>query len=163
MDLQLITLQKKHQEDVMKIFNYYIKNSFSAYFTVCLPPELFDSFLQSCQDSPAYAAECQMGRVVGFGLIKPFHPGDAVKRTGEISYFIDAEYTRQGIGRMLLNKLTKEAKRMGIDNLVANVSSHNEQSLNFHKQNGFIEVGILKSAGRKFDQDFDVIILQKQI
>jgi len=64
---------------------------------------------------------------------------------------------------MLLEKMTEEARKMGIDNLVASVSSQNEASLRFHQQNGFSEAGRIRSAGRKFEQEFDIVIFQKRV
>lgn len=163
MGYQLVPLQKQHKTDVMNIFNYYIENSFSAYFSNRLPDECFDSFLQSCNGFPAYAVENESGKAVGFGMLRPFHPGDAVSRTGELSYFIAPEHTRQRLGKLLLDRIIEDAAQKGIDSLVASVSSQNEKSLAFHKRNGFREAGKLKSAGRKFEQDFDIILFQKNL
>jgi phosphinothricin acetyltransferase len=45
--------------------------------------------------------------------------------------------------------------------LLANVSSRNEASLNFHLKNGFVECGRFKDVGTKFGEYFDVVWLQK--
>lgn len=163
MEYQLRPLGPDHKTSVMDIFNYYIQNSFSAFFTTCLPHGCFDALLQACRGYPALAVEDEAGKAVGFGMLKPFHPGDAVKRTAELSYFIAPDCTRQGLGGMLLEKMTEEARKMGIDNLVASVSSQNEASLRFHQQNGFLEAGRIRSAGRKFEQEFDIVIFQKRL
>ena len=163
MDLKLSPLQKVHQAEVMNIFNYYVENSFSAFFTFPLPHECFDSFLESCKNYPAYAIEDHESKAVGFGLLKPFHPGDALRRTAELSYFISPAFTGKGLGGMLFNKLTQDAKEIGVDNLIASVSSKNEQSLNFHKKKGFEVAGNLKQVGLKFGQDFDVVLFQRNI
>jgi phosphinothricin acetyltransferase len=59
--------------------------------------------------------------------------------------------------------LTSEARRMGVTTLLAEVSSLNEISLNFHKKNGFRECGRLAGVGRKKGQVFDVVWLQKEV
>jgi len=49
----------------------------------------------------------------------------------------------------------------GVDCLLANISSHNEQSLDFHRKMGFQQCGRFRRVGKKFGKDFDVIWMQK--
>ena len=64
---------------------------------------------------------------------------------------------RDGIPVML----ESEARQRGIDTILANISSHNEQSLAFHAGHGFTECGRFRRAGRKFEKDFDIVWMQK--
>jgi phosphinothricin acetyltransferase len=73
------------------------------------------------------------------------------------------EHTRRGIGSGLLSRLIDGAKEAGIDNLLACVSSLNEQSLRFHAKAGFERCGTVREAGRKFGQDFDLVWFQKRL
>ncbi len=53
---------------------------------------------------------------------------------------------------------------MGIDSLAASVSSKNEESLAFHRKNGFRECGRFeRAAGSKNDQDFDIVWMRRQL
>ncbi|MBE0481730.1 MAG: GNAT family N-acetyltransferase [Dehalococcoidia bacterium] len=61
----------------------------------------------------------------------------------------------------MLSLLIREASQMGIDTLLASISSRNQSSIDFHKKNGFTECGKFVSIGRKFGQDFDVVWMQK--
>lgn len=60
----------------------------------------------------------------------------------------------------ILKQFIIEGKELGISNLLANISSLNEGSINFHKKHGFRECGRFKNIGRKFEKDFDVIWMQ---
>lgn len=163
MDYELVELQPRHKVQVMNIFNGYVESSFAAYFSTCLPLDSFEMLRSACRGLPALAVETAGGEAVGFGMLKPFHPGDAVRQTGELSYFLAPEHTGKGLGRRLLGRLEEEAGRRGITNVIASVSSLNEPSLRFHLQNGFREAGRLLSAGRKFDRDFDIVLFQKRL
>jgi phosphinothricin acetyltransferase len=119
--------------------------------------------MEMLQAYPAYVVKDGAGDVVGFGFLRPFHPGSALRRTAEITYFIHPEHTRRGLGGMLLGRLMEEARKLGVDNLVANISSRNEQSLGFHRRQGFVERGRLKEVGRKFGEAFDVVWMQRSV
>jgi len=59
--------------------------------------------------------------------------------------------------------LSDEAILRGIDLLVASISSMNEASIAFHRKNGFRECGRFERAGRKNDQDFDIVWMQRRL
>ena len=85
------------------------------------------------------------------------------KRAAEITYFILPDYTREGLGEKLLEKLVMDAKSRSIDSLLASISPLNEPSIRFHEKNGFVRCGCFKSIGKKFNRDFDMIWMQKRI
>jgi len=60
-----------------------------------------------------------------------------------------------------METITIDARAAGVETLLANISSLNEVSLNFHLKHGFKECGRFQRIGKKFDRDFDVIWMQK--
>jgi phosphinothricin acetyltransferase len=52
---------------------------------------------------------------------------------------------------------------MGIKHIIADISSENQQSLRFHAKHGFEMCGSLKNVGNKFNRNFDVIYMQKDL
>ena len=64
---------------------------------------------------------------------------------------------------MCLDKLEKEAAKQGISNLIADISSENYGSINFHKKHEFSVVGELNEIGRKLDRNFSIVLMQKKI
>jgi phosphinothricin acetyltransferase len=85
----------------------------------------------------------------------------AFLRTAEVSYFVAPDRTGQGLGSTLLAFLEGEAPKMGVDSLLADISSLNEGSIRFHLAHGFKECGRFKRVGRKFGRDFDQVWMQK--
>ena len=130
------------------------RSSFAAYPDQPVPHEFFGRFQQMTQGYPAFVATVDSGRVVGFGFLRPFHPASTLRRTAEVTYFISPEFTKRGIGTALLNRLIEEAVPRGIDSLVASISSKNEESIAFHRKNGFRECGRFERAGRKNESRF---------
>jgi len=150
------------REAVIDLFNYYIENSFAAYPDKRVPYGLFDQFLQLTEGYPAFTVrdEEQADRIVGFAFLRPYHPLAAFQRAAEITYFIEPGYTGQGIGSRILERINGEARRKGIDTILANVSSLNESSLRFHERHGFAECGRFRRVAKKKGQDLDVVWMQ---
>ncbi len=151
------------REAVIDIFNHFVENSFASYFTKKLPYEAFNRFLMLFADYPAITIRNEAGFTVGFAFMHAYHPADGMRHTAELTYFILPDYTGRGLGKLVLDYLTEEARERGISIFVAQISSLNEQSLNFHKKYGFREVGRLEKIGRKNGREYDVIWVQREI
>ena len=163
MDYVMSLISNEDRKSMMDIFNYYVENSYAAYPETKLPYEAFDMFLQMAQGYPTAKVKDKNGRVVGFGLLRSHNPIPAFSKTAEITYFIHPDHTGKGIGTKLLRLLEKEGMQKGITNILANISSLNPRSVDFHKKNGFIECGRFKNVGRKKGKPFDTVWMQKML
>jgi len=163
MQIRFEKMAEGDREAVIDLFNYYIENSFAAYPEKKVPYGLFDQFLALTEGYPAFTVrdEESADRVVGFAFLRPYHPLSEFQRAAEITYFIEPGYTGQGIGSRILERITGEAKRKGVDTILANVSSLNESSLRFHERHGFAECGRFRRVAKKKGQDLDVVWMQK--
>ncbi len=150
------------REAVIDLFNHYIENSFAAYPEEKVPYALFDQFMEMTKGYPAFTArdEACDDRFVGFAFLRPYHPLRSFQRAAEVSYFIEPGYTGRGIGTGMLERIIAEASRKGIDSILANVSSLNEQSLRFHARHGFSECGRFRSVAKKKGRDLDAVWMQ---
>ncbi len=162
-EVALKPMAECHGRAVIDIFNHFVTQGFAAYPDQPVPYEFFNRFQHMTQGYPAFVATVDSGRVVGFGFLRSFHPANTLRRTAEVTYFVSPEFTKRGIGTVLLNRLIEDASPMGIDSLVASISSRNEESIAFHRKNGFRECGRFERAGRKNDQDFDIVWMQRQL
>ena len=79
-----------------------------------------DWFSKFSQDEfPVYVAE-QQGSVVGYCYLSPYRPGrQAMARVAEISYYVDYDLHRQGIGEALMEFTIAEARRLQKEVLLA--------------------------------------------
>lgn len=155
--------EENDKEAVTAVFNFFVDNSFAAYPSAHVDGSFYDRLWTVGAGFPFLVVEANERGVIGFAQLRPYHPADSMKRTGEITYFILPEFTGQGIGVELLARLTTEAKARGIDTLLGSISSLNEGSLRFHLRHGFVECGRFRRIGRKQGRDFDVIWVQKFI
>jgi phosphinothricin acetyltransferase len=136
-----------------------VENSFAAYPEQKVPYEFYGMLMQLAKGYPFYVA-LTGDKVVGYGLLRPHAPFGTFRRAAELTCFIAPEHTGNGIGTLILDHLAADARGMGIDTILAGVSSANEGSIAFHKKYGFAECGRFRCAGKKFGKDFDEVWLQ---
>jgi L-amino acid N-acyltransferase YncA len=163
MKIRFERMAEGDREAVIDLFNYYIENSFAAYPEKKVPYGFFDRFLELTKGYPAFTVrdEESADRVFGFAFLRAYHPMREFLRAAEITYFIEPGYTGRGIGSNVLGRIVDEARGMGIDTILANVSSLNESSLRFHERHGFAECGRFRRVAKKKGQDLDAVWMQK--
>jgi L-amino acid N-acyltransferase YncA len=158
----IVPLSECHCQGVIEIFNHYIAESYAAFPDKPVTETFFQRFLEMSKGYPAVAA--MAGDIVaGFSFLRPYHWAATFSSTAEITYFLRPEHTRRGLGTTILELLCKQAEPQGIKIIVASLSSRNLASLGFHLKNGFEICGVLKQAGEKFGQLFDVVLMQKHL
>jgi L-amino acid N-acyltransferase YncA/chorismate mutase len=148
---------------ITAIFNHYVEHSFAAYPEAPVDHRFFEFMKKIIYGDAFFVLETAEKRIAGFAFLKRYHTYPEFNRVAETGYFILPEYTRKGLGNTLLNALEQEAGRLGIDTLLANISSHNQPSLAFHEKRGFKECGRFKRVSRKFGHDVDIVWMQKYI
>jgi len=164
MNLIFVKMTKEYSKEVMDIFNYYIENSFAAYPESKLTYEFYNKFLETTKGYPAFIIKNKNdGKIVGFCFLRAYNPFPVFKETAEITYFLEKNEIGKGIGKEALNKLERKAKKIGIKKLLANISSENITSIEFHKKNGFKECGRFHSIGKKKDKHFDIVWMEKTL
>jgi len=160
MKIHLRAVKESDRDAVISIFNYYVIHGYAAYPDQPVSDTFF-AYLRHGTFS-FYVIESAAG-VVGFGFTKPFLPFPVFSTTFSLTYFIMPEYSHHGLGTRLLHRLLSDAKDLGLNMAVANMSSRNDASVQFHTKHGFEEAGRLHRVGIKFGEPFDVIWMQKAI
>ena len=90
---------------------------------------------------PIYVAELE-NVVMGFGTISPYRRGRrAMDKVAEVSFFLDYNYHKRGIGSALLKYMMADCPRLGIDSLIAILLGTNDSSIALLKKYGFDEWG----------------------
>lgn len=162
-ELQFRPIISSDRDDILKIFNYYIRHSYAAYPSSEVPPQFFDRMMAACSGYPTIAVIDSDESVAGFGMLHPHNPMATFSRTAEITYFLTPQRTGQGIGSHLIKELLTQGKTMGLATVLASISSLNEGSIRFHAHHGFLECGRFQSVGEKNGMLFDTIWMQKMI
>jgi len=160
---RLVPLEESHFPEMRRIFNEHVAEGFAAYPEEPLSEEETQSLLRRTAGYPAVAAEDEAGTLVGFGFLRPYSPISVFSHSAQITIFLDAQYTRAGIGTEILHYLEVRACRRGITSVLAHISSRNPSSIAFHAKHGFTEYGRFPGIGRKWEQEFDVVWMIKRL
>ncbi len=161
MNYRLERLGPEHRLNVAEIYNVHAREGYAAYSEETVDGSFYDLLRGMIRDYPALAVKSPEGEVVGFSYMRAYSYIPALSRLARLTYFLLPAHTGNGVGTLLLAHFEKSAPLLGVDALVADVCSLNEQSLAFHRARGFVEAGRFARAGRKFNRDFDIVWMQK--
>ena len=115
------------------------------------------------QSLPWLAAEAE-GRVLGYADAKPFRPRPAYRFSLEHSIDVHADARGRGVGRLLLADLLVRCQQLDCWQLLAVIDdSTDAASVGVHGALGFRDVGLMRSAGRKFERWVDVVLMQRAL
>jgi L-amino acid N-acyltransferase YncA len=104
------------------------------------------------------------GTVLGYAYANQFRPRFAYRFCLEDSIYLAADARGQGLGRLLLAELMARCEAAGARQMLAVIGdSENLGSIGVHRTLGFEHVGVLRSAGWKFDGWRDVVLMQKSL
>ena len=93
------------------------------------------------EEYPIYVYEGEQGMVLGWLSLSPYRSRPALKRTAEVSYYVDYACHGMGIGSTLLEHAIAESPRLGRKILVAILLEWNTASIKLLKKFGFEQWG----------------------
>lgn len=112
---------------------------------------------------PVLVAE-RDGHVLGYAYAGAFRARPAYRHTVEHSVYVDGSVQGQGIGRRLVGALVAICASRGFRRMIGVVADPAQaRSVDFHRALGFVEAGLLRGVGRKFDRDLDILLLQREL
>jgi L-amino acid N-acyltransferase YncA len=102
--------------------------------------------------------------VVGYAYATAYRSRPAYRHTVEDSVYIDATWSRRGIGSALLRTLVARCEARGYRQMIAIIGgSQNAASIALHAALGFERAGVLAAVGRKFDRWLDTVLMQRAL
>ncbi len=108
---------------------------------------------------PVFVAE-ENGLVLGFSSYGAFRAWAAYEFTVEGSIYVHPKHRGRGIGKALIPPLLEHAKANGKHAFIAGIDATNTASIRLHQHFGFLEVGMFKEVGWKFDRWLDLLFFQ---
>jgi phosphinothricin acetyltransferase len=151
-------------EAILAIYNDAVVNTTAVYDYVPRTMEAERTWFAAKQEQklPVLAA-VQDGAVAGFASYGPFRPWPAYLHTVENSVYVAPDRRGQGVGAALLGPLIERARAAGLHTVVAGIDATNTASIRLHAKFGFIEAGVFRQVGWKFDRWLDLVFLQKML
>jgi L-amino acid N-acyltransferase YncA len=112
------------------------------------------------QGLPYLVAELE-GFIVGYCYASPFRPREGYRFTVEDSIYVRTDVIGHGVGKRLLTELIAACKAKGLHSMVACICGVNVPSTALHASLGFLPIGTIPEAGRKFGDWLGLTIMQR--
>ena len=169
MEIRLANIEDA--EGILNIYSYYVLNTAISFeYDVPTVEEFKERIKKTLENYPYYVALID-NKIVGYAYAGSFVGREAYKYSAELTVYIDNDYKKQGVGKLLYQKLEEHLKQKGIKNLYACVGTPVEKadeyldfnSVEFHKHLGFNLVGEFHKCGYKFGRWYNMVWLEKII
>jgi phosphinothricin acetyltransferase len=151
--------------DAAAIASIYGAQVTGGYATFESEPPTADEFerrMLSRPRLPWLVAE-RAGAVVGFAYAARHRERAAYRWSADVSVYLAADATRQGLGRALYEALLPEVAALGYVSAFAGIALPNAASVGLHEQLGFTPVGVYRDVGFKLGQWRDVGWWQRRL
>lgn len=147
--------------DVMTIYNYYVKTSTATFSIETIDrDEMKGLALTGDKRFVSFVME-EEGKIIGYGLFNRYKKREAYDKTAEITIYLHHEAIGKGYGRQLLDYMLEIANEKDFHALLAVICEENKKSIQLFEANGFFECAHFREVGVKFGRMLDVIILEK--
>lgn len=156
--------QPQDAEHIAEFWNPQIRETLITFTTMEKSPEDIRTMIaeKAASGHGFFVAE-EAGRVLGFATYGQFRTGPGYVRACEHTIILAPEAKGRGLGRALMTAIEDHARAAGRHIMVAAVSGGNAAGRAFHAAIGYAEVGVLPQAGWKFDQYWDLVLMQKTL
>jgi L-amino acid N-acyltransferase YncA len=147
---------------ITEIFNSVIDSSNSVYREERVPQsERLDWFHEKKSHGfPVIVIEID-GAVVGYGGFGSFRAAQGYRLTVEHTIHITESHRRQGLGRILLQRLIELAEAGGYHVMIGAIDSGNLGSIRLHEEFGFKECARIKDAALKHGNYLTLVLMEK--
>ena len=165
----MLTIRASRENDIPAITAIYRHHVLHSTGTFEIDPPTEADMTQRRADVlgkglPYLVAENGAGEVLGYTYCNWFKPRPAYRFSAEDSIYVADSARGQGVGRQLLDALCTAAEQAGVRRLLAVIGdSANAGSIGVHTAAGFSHAGLLRSAGWKFGQWRDIVLMDKPI
>ena len=150
-------------ERVAAIYNWYIHNTIITFETEAVSSQDMAQRIHEKLSTYDWLVGEEHQTICGYAYYGPFRSREAYQHTVESTIYLAQESVGQGLGRLLYTQLFESIRTRGFREVVGVIALPNPQSLALHRHVGFVEIGILKKVGYKFDRYIDVALWQMSI
>ena len=160
MDIEIEIETKQDLNRIVEIYNWAIENTSATFDTDRKTIQSQLGWFESHDEKHPVIVARENGRVLAWGSISPWSDRCAYSGTGEISFYVDPDFHRKGIGFNILKRLIEIGKEKNFRTLVSRIAGKSEASVHLHKKLGFSNIGTMKNVGKKFGEIIDVHLMQ---
>ncbi len=150
-------------EAILRIYEPYIIETAITFEYTPVPLDDFRKRMELILEQFPWLVYERDGVILGYAYCAKFKERAAFQWDCECSVYIEPTSHRQGIATALYHKLFELVKQQGYYTVYALITDHHESSLRLHKMFGFTEVGVYYKTGYKFNQWWDLMVMEKRL
>ncbi|WP_018924568.1 GNAT family N-acetyltransferase [Salsuginibacillus kocurii] len=155
------TISKLTQTDWPRVREIYQEGIDTGEATFAQDVPSWEEWDRSHLDACRFVAR-HRGRISGWVALSPVSTREVYAGVAEVSIYVSAESTGQGIGSMLLGTLIESSEDHGFWTLQAGIFPENKASIQLHINHGFREVGRRERIGKMHGRWRDVILFERR-
>ena len=156
--VELDALRRDDWSDVAEIFRHGIEDG-DATFEDSVPS--WEEWDAAHLAAPRVVARAG-GAVAGWAALAPTSHRRVYRGVVWDSVYVHRDARGRGIGRLLLERLVRDADNAGIWTLQAGIFPENRASIALHQRCGFRVVGVQERLGRQDGVWRDVVLLERR-
>lgn len=158
-------IRKAERSDVpamREIFNEVLRNTNSIYREEEVTLEERYAWFDEKIDHgfPIFGAY-EGDQLIGYAGYGTFRAAQGYRKSVELTIYVDVAHRGSGVGSKLMQTIIEHAKVDGYHVMIGAIDAANQQSIEFHKRFGFIEVARMPEVALKNDQWLTLVFMQK--
>ena len=169
-EIKIRAATENDAEALVNIYSYYVTNTAITFEWEIPTVEEFRNRIHNItQKYPYIVAEID-GVPVGYAYANTFRTRAAYAWTVETSIYVNKDYRRKGIGKILLQELETKLKAQNVLNVYAGITYIEKEdeysthaSVDFHSAMGYKKIAQFNQCGYKFKRWYDVVFMEKML
>jgi len=151
--------------ELIAIYNHYVVTSGATFDLDPIPTERAREFFHHYGDAGPHRllVATRAGRVVGYATSGQLRTRPAYDSSVEVTVYLHHADGGRGIGSMLYQQLFADLRDEDLHRAYAVIAQPNPSSVALHRRFGFSDVGTMREVGRKFDQWWDVLWMERPL
>lgn len=150
-------------DTIAAITNDYIRRTTVHFATAPVAAQALRADWQEQQQTYPWLVTEIAGAVLGFAKAGVYRTRAAYRWTTETGIYLDADHCGQGLGEPLYRTLLAVLRAQGFHSAIGGIALPNPASVRLHERLGFVPIGAVRRAGRKFDRWVDVGFWQREL
>lgn len=170
MDILVRVAREEDAEELLNVYAYYVKNTAITFEHEVPTLEEFTCRIKETLNNYPYLVALVDGKVAGYIYAGRFRTRASYAWSASTSIYIDKQYHRLGIGKMLYAELENILVKQNVVNVYAGVADPIEEdkyltrnSEYFHEAIGYQVVARYHECGSKFGRWYNLIEMEKII
>ena len=170
MEIKIRVAREEDAGDLLNIYSYYVKNTAITFEHEVPSLEEFAGRIKETLKEYPYLVAVVDDKIVGYIYAGKFRTRASYAWSASTSVYIDKQYHRMGIGKMLYAELEKILAAQNVVNVYAGAADPVEEdeyltrnSEYFHEAMGYRVVARYHECGSKFGRWYNLIEMEKII